>query len=56
MFSRRFGVSQGAGGVAEVQLGDFAEFLGAVGSEELFGGGIDGFGGAFWEGKAALFF
>ena len=56
MFSRRFRFSKSSGGVAKVEFGDFAEFLSAVGFQELFGGGINGFGGAFGEGKAVLFF
>lgn len=39
-----------------MEFGDFSEFFGTVGFQELFGGGVDGFGGAFGKGKAVLFF
>lgn len=55
LFSGRLGFSQGAGGVAKMEFGDFSQFLGAVGFQELFGGGINGLAGAFRERKAVLF-
>ena len=38
-----------------MKFGDFSEFFGAVGFQKSFGGGVDGFGGAFGKGKLVLF-